>query len=498
MTLQKKMMKGAVWSFIEKVGQQGLSFIVFMVLARLVGPDEYGLANICFVYSTLSGFIISGVVDGIVSLQIKDDIRLSTMFWGVLGLSVLLSLFSVITAVPMADLMNQPKLANLLYWFSIIPILMALSAIPNMLVMSSLNFKVYALRTIIAALIGGGVGLAMAHYKFGAYAVIAQQIVLYFVMNVIIWPNVNWKPLFIFDANSLKEMVKPGLNMLWLNITGFIDQQVPRLFIGRFLGTSALGYYAFIIRLQFALQDILVYAPLSVFYPALSKINHDKKEQQLIAGKLIVFFGIFFFPIITITSAAAPIYVPMFFGKAWEPAILALQIYIMGTFYLPFTTIIRDIFRANNALSSFMKVHFFFILLKLSVIFLLFFPDGLVLMGIGVAAYWSGLLPIYVGLLDRRLGINLWKELLKLWPSFLASALTYLAIYYWRISEFYPLNNAFGLLSAVLIGLFVYVLACIIFQYRQTMEILIFVKNIRAKKKSLPVSDAKQVDVVGE
>ncbi len=138
MNLQKKMTHGALWSLLEKGGQQGLAFVVFMVLARLLGPEEYGLANICFIYFSISSTVISGLVDGIVSHQVEDDATLSSLFWAIMGIGVVFSLLCIATASPLAAFMEQPALTNLVYAFSISPVLIAISSVPNLIILKEI------------------------------------------------------------------------------------------------------------------------------------------------------------------------------------------------------------------------------------------------------------------------------------------------------------------------------------------------------------------------
>ena len=167
MTLHKEMATGALWSLVEKGGQQALSFVVFFVLARILGPEEYGLANLCFIYFALSSLIILALVDGIVSLQIEDDLSLSSLFWSILAIGIGLSLFCAGTAAPLASFMKEPKLVELLYWFCIIPILIALSSVPNLIILKAIDLKIYAMRTIIATLADTKEPGAKAHCNVG-------------------------------------------------------------------------------------------------------------------------------------------------------------------------------------------------------------------------------------------------------------------------------------------------------------------------------------------
>ena len=145
MTLHKKIALGALWSLVEKVGNQGVSFIAFLFVARLVGPKEYGLANICLVYFYFANIIILGLADGIISLQIRNERQLSTLFWCVMGVGCGLMLVCIVFAGTLADFMGEPRLRPLLQWFSLISICLAASVVPNKMLTAEMRFRVLAI-----------------------------------------------------------------------------------------------------------------------------------------------------------------------------------------------------------------------------------------------------------------------------------------------------------------------------------------------------------------
>ena len=176
--------------------------------------------------------------------------------------------------------MKQPRLIPLLHLFSLMPILLSFSAVPSMLVSASMNFRIFTIRTLVASLIGGTTGIVMASKGFGAYALVAQQLVHYTVINIVIWPGSGWLPRFMFDASALRHILKPGLKMTGSSLVSFSEQQVPRILIGIFLGPAAVGYFAFVLRINQALQEVFVYPLSVVLYPALSRIRDNLGEQN--------------------------------------------------------------------------------------------------------------------------------------------------------------------------------------------------------------------------
>lgn len=479
MSLHKKMVHGAFWSLLEKGGQQGLSLIVFLVLARLLGPAEYGLANLCFIFFTLTCMITAGLLDGIVSNQIEDDLQLSSLFWGIIGIGTAISLLCILIAGPLSEFMDEPKLKMLLVWFSVIPLLVALPAVPNLLLLKEMAFKVYAIRAIVATIIGGVVGIYMAQKNYGAYAIIGQQIALYAVTNLIIWRAVSWRPRMLFDRSAFLAAIKPGMSVMGVNVLGFVDGQAPRFFIAKILGAEALGYFALAIRLRFSLTEILITSPLAVVYPALAKLRNDVPQQKNIVEALFYLSGLIVFPILAIAIATAPQYVPLFFGIKWVPAVPVLQIYILGAALAPALIIIQQLLRANGQMFSFFRASGFFIIANLAMGLLLFLENGLVWMSFGILAVTLVSLIYYITLVNKKLNISIGSCVAELvWPL-AGSVLIVLAITLFQYASEFKNYPTIDLIFSCILGFLIYGVFCAIFQYKNIKNMFNKIKQLR-------------------
>jgi teichuronic acid exporter len=479
MTLRKKMAHGAMWSLLERAANQGISFIVFMFVARLIGPKEYGLANICFVFFSLANLVILGLVDGIISLQINDTRRLSTMFWCIMGVGAALTLASIIGAPGVAALMGEPRLEPLLRWFSLVFLCLSASVVPNKLIYAALDFKIIALRTLTAAVTSGIVGLYLAFQGFGAYAIVAQQITLNFVTNFVVWRNIEWRPSFVFDTSVVGSSLLPGLKMIGADLVAFSEDQIPRLFIGGVLGPIILGYYAFVTRIRYALQDILINPSLAVLYPSLTKIKEDQEEQKLILGDVISLTGFLIFPALGMCGAMAPLYVPLFFGAAWAPAVRVLQIFICGSAALPIFIAMKESLRAHNRVGSYLKVQIPVAGLGLFLTVVLL-PRGLEVMATGVVLCSLCSVPVYVLFFKRWLGISLWLSIARLAKPLAAVGVMLGVMHLYRNLPFYPTNSWEQLFSSIALGGVAYLATCFLVQYREMMKMVSFVRKLRS------------------
>ncbi len=350
------MARGVFWLFLEKGAGQISSFVVFAVIARLIGPEEYGLVGLCGIFMALSGNIIHGLVDAIISMHIKDNQRLSTLFWIVLFFGAFLSLFSFSIAGLFGQLMDQERLVPLLQSFSLLPVLMALGAVPTALITETMDFKIFTLRTLLSTLAGGIVGVVMALKGYGAYALVAQQGVMFFVRILVLWPSCHWWPRFVFKTEGMLEVIKLGFSQTGSSLVSFAEQQLPRFFLGLFVGANAVGLWVFIMRLRYALEEALVYPLITVLYPAFSEIREKPEEKKALLRQLFFVFGALLFPASWGAAVTAPLFVPLFFGDAWTPAIRSLQMvfYVSPIICLGFMQ--RDLFRAHKQTGDYLRL----------------------------------------------------------------------------------------------------------------------------------------------
>ncbi|SEH32667.1 oligosaccharide flippase family protein [Magnetospirillum fulvum] len=479
MSLHRKMARGALWSLIEKGGQQGVSFIVFMVVARLVGPAEYGLANVCFVVFTIANLTILTIVDGIVNLQIDDDDRLSTLFWTVVGMGFVFSAACYFGAAPLAAALEEPRLVQLLQEFAVVPILLATSSVPNMILMKNLDFRIFALRSLAASLIGGAVGIALALKGGGAHALIAQQVVLFVVVNLVVWPFAHWRPRLRFCGDKLLATISPGLKMVASMLVSFSEKEVPRILILLLMNPVMLGYYSFVVRVRHAVQDICVNPPLAVLYPALARLNDQKDKQRTILEVFIIAIGVVIFPVIGSAAITAPLYMPLLFGDKWNEAITLLQLFIICGATLPFQVLVREMLRAHNHIEAYLRLQVAYVAVLL-IATLILLPHGLLAVGYGTLGIGIAVLPIYFVLLDKWEGVGLWRQLTKLLTPLAGTILLALVTHFTAVGPCAGANPWLRLFLSLAAGWAVYSLTCVLLMRDELRQIFTFVRHWQA------------------
>ncbi len=475
MSIHRKTATGVFWSFLEKGGAQIASLFVFAVVAKIVGPEEYGLVSICMTYVGFVTTLFCFILDGVVSKRHKDDIILSTAFWGAVGCGLFFSLLGIALAYPVALLFDQPRLFDLLIIFSIVPVLLGMSALPNALYAQAMNFKIPALRTLIATVSGGVVGVTLALHGFGAMAIVLQQITYFIVINVVLWSFCHWYPKLQFDFKSIKDIFFPGFKTSGSYFAIYAQEHLPRIFIGLFLSVEAVGLYAFATRITAALCEIVFSPFYNVAFPTLSALKNDTKEQAKILSGLVTCLGLFLFPSVTGLAVIAPLMIPLLFGPEWLDAIVILRVILFSAIALAFTRIISSAFRAHNAMGTFLNVNIF--TSALSILLCLFLSQhSLLFVAIGYSAAMLTGSIIYTIALKKILSFNLFVDYAKLWPVIMACGIMVSILI---IISPYLNNDILSLIAMICIGGVTYTSVVIFFFIDQIKDFYTKFKTLK-------------------
>jgi PST family polysaccharide transporter len=327
MSLRQKAAKGVAWTAIQNGGSQVVSSLVFFLLARLLGPEVFGLVAMAGIFLTfLQVFSEQGFAEAIIQRNKLEPEHLNTAFWTNLVVGLILTVFCIVAANLIAYLFHQPQLTPIIGWLSLSLLLGSFKATQEAILRRNFNFKALAIRTLLATLAGGTVGIAMALLGFGVWSLVAQQLVNQLVGVLVLWGASDWRPSLNISARHFKELFAYGINLVGMNFLNFLNQRADDLLIGYFLGPVALGYYAVPYRIMMLLTQLLPGSATQVALPMFSRLqeNPERLRQAFYsAGQLTTLIS---FPIFFGLAVLAPECVPVLLGNKWIPSIPVLQV----------------------------------------------------------------------------------------------------------------------------------------------------------------------------
>ncbi|WP_291964830.1 lipopolysaccharide biosynthesis protein, partial [Maribacter sp.] len=244
MSIGNKMFKGAIWSTVERLSVQLVSFALTIVLARLLTPKEYGTVGLLIVFISFSQvFIDSGFSKALIQKQDRTNEDISTVFYFNLLVALICYLTLWISAPLISDFYNIPKLDNLLKVLSISLFFNALFAIPNTLLSIDMNFKSITKVNFISTVISGLAAIYLAYQNFGEWALVYQTLIKSILMALLFWFSTKWMPLLLFSKDSFKNLFGFGSKLLVNSIMNNLVNNFASLFIAKIISAQQLGYY---------------------------------------------------------------------------------------------------------------------------------------------------------------------------------------------------------------------------------------------------------------
>lgn len=327
MNLRQKAAKGVAWSAIENLGTQAIYFVVFLVLARLLQPEAFGLVSLAGVFiSFMMVFADQGLSDAIVQRQELEPEHLDTAFWTNLGISALLTTITFAVAEPVAIFFKQPQLTPVIAWLSLNFLGSGFCSVQQSLLRRQLAFKALAVRSLVATSVSGIVGVVMAYLGFGVWSLVGQQLVGRLMTIIALWWVSDWRPGLKFSVKHFQDLFSFGINILGGSILVFFSVRSDDFLIGYFLGPVALGYYTIAYRLLIAMTQILSATIRQVALPMFSRLQQEPEQLQRAFFKATQLVSFITFPAFLGMAALAPEVIRNLFGEQWLPSAPVMQL----------------------------------------------------------------------------------------------------------------------------------------------------------------------------
>lgn len=459
MSLRKKAIHGVTWSAIENVGKQLISFFVFLILARLLNPESFGLIAMAGVAIAFLGLMVNyGFGPAIVQRAELDPEHLDTAFWVGMSANVLLTIIALLSADWIAALFSQPLLGSIIRWLSIPFIVGSLTTVQMALLRRNMAFKSLAIRSSVSGIIGGIVAIIMALNGFGVWSLVGRQLVTSLATVLLLWWVCDWRPGLKFSIKHFKDLFGFGFALMGTNVVEFFTRQSDNLLIGYFLGPVALGYYAIGYRLVYLMTEFLGGTVNNVAWPVFARLQKESDRMKSIFYKAIQTVALFTFPAFLGIFALAPEIVPMFFGVKWSPSIPIMQV-------LAFVGIVNAISFMNDSVIVAMGRSNWYFALEASIAafnvvgFLIAVHFGIVAVAASYVIVRFIFMPVSLIMVRKLIGVNLIAYLKQLQGIVVASAIMVVSIFAAKGFGIDLNSLLFQLLVFVTMGAFIYFVA---------------------------------------
>lgn len=334
------MLKGLFWDFLGKIFSQGFAFIASIFLARLLLPEDFGLVAIAIVFINISQvFIDAGFGAALIQKKEVSDDLYSSVFWLNITSGAILSLIFIIISGWIAEFYETPELKQILQYFSLAFLINSFGVVQRTQLIKKMDFRKLSLIAATSTFLSGSIAIYIAFETKSYWALVVQQLSMFGFSTILLWIINSWKPKFHFSLTDLKSVWGFSSMMFTDSILTNIIDSTDTMLIGKIFPTHSLGLYSRAKNLSEMVRSYSSSGVASIVFPAISKIQNQKKEVEQLFLRMIASISVFSVLLALILFKFAEPLILVLYTSKWAGSIFFFQVFIISSFLYPLNAV---------------------------------------------------------------------------------------------------------------------------------------------------------------
>lgn len=475
---KKSVLSNLFWRFSERTAAQGVSFVVSVVLARMLTPEDYGLVGLITVFISIATvFVSSGFGSALIQKENVTQTDYSSVFFFSMLMGVVMYIVLFFSAPFVANFYKEPLLISVIRVLALSLIIGGINCVQQAYVSRTMQFKRFFYSTIIGTAISAIIGIYMAYRGAGVWALVAQTLSNQIIDTCILWFTVKWRPTLEFSMSEMKKMFNYGWKLLFSNLIDTVYNNLYSLVIGKFYSAKDLGYYNRGRNIPNIVITNINGSIQSVMFPAFSNCQGDKEKLKSMVRRSIVTSTYIIMPaMIGLAAVAEPLTVLLLTEK-WLPSVPFMQ---FSCFILAFWPIHTTNLQAINAVGRsdiFLKLEIIKKIIGFSIM-VMSIPFGLHVMMIGNC--FSAIISSFINANPNKKLLNYgYKEqIVDIIPAMLLSLFMGGIVLIWT---FFDMNNIIVLILQIITGTVIYIGGSRLFKLESYTYVVNMLKSIKKR-----------------
>lgn len=406
-------MNAASWNFFKMLAGQARNFVISIILARLLLPEDFGLLGMAMIFVGFAeSFVDFGFGNAVIQKQRVSRVQLSTVFWINMVMALFFAIVMFLTAPLVAMYFEMPQLKPITQLMSFTFIIKGLGTLQGALYKKKLDFKTPFKIDLISGLTSGAVGIYLAYAGYGVYSLIYSQILDWTLSTIMVWLFSSWKPSFMFQLASVKELWSFGYKYSLSTFLTSVFSKLDTIIIGKVFSAATLGLFYKAKSLNTIVVQYAFSSFAGVLFPSLSKFAQEKERLKNAMVRILhlVCFTTFLFSGLMYINAEAIIV--LLYTEKWMGSVEIFKILGLFSFVFTIPTILVSPILSIGKSGAILKLE----MIK-KTLYLFAIPAALYygLNAYLYATFVAAILGIYLNLrlTDRFLNLKIW-DFLKL------------------------------------------------------------------------------------
>lgn len=464
-SLRTSIVRGLFWQYFQRIGNQLVQFVVSIILARLLVPEDFGTIALIGVFITVSNILIdSGFGNALIQKKSLDEEDISSVFYLNLLISIILYISIYIAAPFISKFYGIHDLSVLLRVQAIQILIMAFYCVQNSILVRKMEFRRIFFVNFISIIISSVTGITMAYLGYGVWSLVFSQLSMQLTEAVGFWLVSNWRPSWTFSFERVRKMFAYSSRILGGSLLNVLYNNIYNIVIGKQFSVSLLGYYNRGQIIPTIIVENAANSINSVIFPALSKIQDDKVRFRTLVRNMVSVVAYIVFLVIALLLPLSSNIISVFLTDKWLPCVPFMQIVCITVCFTPFILINSSILTALGESSKYLISSMVAKILSIFLILAASFFGVYYMVGAGaVAAIISVLITSYWNKSLIQYGLT--QFLKDICPSFFIAAFTALIIA--AFVRFVNLPNIVVVILGGIIGLTIYFSLSVLFKLKQ-------------------------------
>jgi O-antigen/teichoic acid export membrane protein len=473
--LKQKAITGIFWRGLETVGTRGVQFIVGVILARILLPEQFGLIAILLIFSQLAqAFVDSGFPGALIQKKNISFTDECSVFYFNIFIAIVVYFILFFSAPFIALFYEQPILVPGLRILSLTLVIGAFSQVQQTLLSKQIDFKRQFKVGFVCTVVSGVIGIVMAYSGFGVWALIVQQLTQVTIRTIMFWFVSAWRPGLVFCFKSLKSLFKFGSKLLFTGLLDTFYNNIYGLIIGKMFSPSDLGFYNRGRTVPNQFMSSVTGTVAVVMFPVFSTIQDDSRKLKTAAKRTLTTICIIVFPIMFGLTAVAEPFVRVLLTDKWLPCVPYLRIMCLVFATWPIHVINLQIVGAIGRSDVVLKLE---VIKKImiTIAIIITFKFGVFAMVGGQLA--TAIIAVFINshYCGKFISYTTFEQLKDILPATAVSVVMGIAVYF--IGTIDLSNIYIQLTMQIFVGIIVYIIGCMLMKIDSFYELLNILKQ---------------------
>jgi len=478
MSLKKQALSGVKWTFIQQFGVQGIGFIVSIILARLLEPEEFGLIGMLAIFIGIGNALLNaGLGSSLIRSKEVSEEDYATVFYFNLVISIIIYAVIYFLAPLIADFYHQEILIKLVRWLTLTFIINAFAIIQTTRLTKIMDFKTQTIVAIPSLIIGGIVGVTMAYLNYGVWSLIGFNLVKTLASTIQLWIHSKWKPLLVFNKELFKKHFNFGYKLTLSSLLDTIFTNAYNIIIGKFFPVAQLGFYQRANSLQMYPVGTINAIMAKVTYPLFAQIQDDNTRLKSIYKKILQMNIYILAPLLIVAGVLAEPLFRFLLTEKWLPAVPYFQIILVTGILYPIHAFNLNILNVKGRSDLFLTLE---IIKKIMIIIVIAIGINYGILGLLYGRIVTSVLAFFINThySGKFIDYSAWEQIKDVSSIFILSIITGLIIF---IFDYYTKNaihyDFLRLVISSILGFIIYVSLSYTFKLNSLTEIINIIKK---------------------